>query len=212
MNIRRLWPVLALLLSVAVAAGFMLPASLAYITAQSNTIVNSFDAGAISPEDLQVPVRVQKTVSSTGAETISPEGFRFALLCQETGETTELTTNIAGIADAVISLADLQMNKTYTYLLSEINDGRERITYSDQVYTICITLSIDSEIRLVTDITVDGKPVRQIVASFENLYSPAWMPPDTGDHSQPFLYLALMLFSSAGLILLMKQNAGKARR
>lgn len=208
MNIRRLWPVLALLLTVTVAAGLMIPSSLAYLTAQSNTILNSFEAAAFSPEDLQAVVHVQKTVSSTGKETISPEGFRFVLLCQETGETLELATNKAGSADAVISLADLQMNKTYTYRLFEINDGREQVIYSDKVYIIGICLSINDENRLAANITVDGKPVNQIVASFENVYSPAVMPPATGDYSQPLLYLVLMLVSGVGLLMMLtKRNS-----
>lgn len=49
MNMRRLWLKLALLLAAALVTGFALPSTLAYVTAQSATLVNTFTAPAVLP-------------------------------------------------------------------------------------------------------------------------------------------------------------------
>lgn len=79
MNIRRPWVMLALLFVVAAAVGFVIPTTLAYITAQSDTLVNTFYAPYFPPAETSVDVCVRKVVHNTGTESIGPEGFRFQL-------------------------------------------------------------------------------------------------------------------------------------
>jgi len=204
-NIRRSWLWLALLFSAALVIGFAIPTSLAYLTAQSNTLLNTFDAPYFAPDGTEVTVRVHKTVLNTRPQTLSPEGFTFTLLCNETGETIPLTADANGNAYTVLVFDASDVDKTYTYQLSEVNDGREYVTYSENVYNIRIALTADSENKLTADIAMNGETVESLLAAFENIYAPPAVP-HTGDGCHPMLYLLLAAFSGAGMLLLRKKR------
>lgn len=204
MKIRRSRLVLAVLLGAWLAVGFCVPAALAHLTDQTGTMVNSFDGLEFAPEDMRVEVQIKKTVINSGADSIGPEDFRFALYDEDAAETIELTTDADGFASALISLVDCQINKTYTYRLSEIDDGRSGVTYSDKIYAIEIRLGVDQEYHIKPELKLDGMPVGEIVAAFENEYTSMALP-DTGDHSSLALYAALLLSGSALLILLRRK-------
>jgi len=209
-NIRRLWVKLALLFVMAAAIGFALPTTLAYLTAKSDTIVNTFTAPYFPAEQTSVDVYVHKTVRNIGTERIGPEGFRFVLQNTQSGESHVQTTGADGSAVFVLPFADADLGKTYTYTLSEINDGRDNIAYSERVYTIEITLSVNADNRIVASAAVDGTPVEQIEAAFENVYNAVILPPLTGDDANLALYAALMLISGAGLAILLTKRYGQA--
>lgn len=205
-KIRRVWLVLASLISAVVLTRAVLPTSLAYMQETSNTVHNTLNVTYTPPEDISVPVRVHKTIVSTGEETISPEGFSFALRNAENGEVILLTTNEHGYASASLPFSAADVGKTFTYELTEIKGDNEHVTYSEQVYTIRITLSVDMFNCINADVTVNDIHVIGVVAEFENVYEPVVIP-DTGDDCPVMLLALMMVLSAAGLVLL-----GKARR
>lgn len=198
MNIRRRWVILALLSVVVFAAALSLPDTLAYIAASSNTVRNTFRVDYVPPTPAAVELRVHKTVRSLGEEGIGPEGFRF-FLSREDGEEVILTSGADGYASATLTFSAEDAGKTFTYRLSEIDDGREHITYSDAVHTIRIALTVDAQNRVVPKMTMDGVNVTRLQAEFVNVYDPVEVP-DTGDGAQLGLYAALMLLGLAGLL------------
>lgn len=211
MKNRFSWLATALLLSVLVILTVVLPASLAYVAANSNTLHNTFRLVYLPPESVNVPVRLQKTVLSEGEERISPEGFSFSLLNLTTGETLYLTSDQNGFASAILPFVAGDEGKTFAYRLQEINDGRENMTYDERIYEIKITLGVNDWNQLTADITINNEAVSEIFIEFENMYMPIDVPV-TGDHSHPLLWMALLLLSGAGMALLMKQKIFCVRR
>lgn len=212
MNIRRLWVKLALLFVMAAAVGFAIPTTLAYITAQSDTLVNTFDAPYFPPAAANVEVRVHKTVRNIGTESISPEDFRFMLQDTQSGEAFTLITDANGYAAVTLPFSDADLGKTHTYRLYEMDDARENVIYSDAVYTIEITLTVDAQNRIVASASMNGKPVQQIVAEFENIGNAGGALPHTGDTADIRLYVVLMLISAAGMIILLPKRNGCVRK
>lgn len=206
MKSRRPWLMLALLLCAATVVAAALPSTLAYIAANSNTVRNTFRVEYLPPEDIAVPVRVHKTVLSLGDETLSPAGFSFRLQNMESGETISMTSFIDGSASVMLPFTADDAGKTYTYRLYEINGGREHVSYDETVYDITITLSVNEVHEMIADLTVNGSPVTEIAVEFVNLYTPAEIP-DTGDEGQLLLWSAMLAFSGAGLVLLMRRRA-----
>lgn len=211
MNIRRLWAALALLLVTIAAVGLSVPATLAYSTAKTETLVNTFTVLRFPPAQTSVNVCVQKTVHNTGTKRIGPEGFSFSLQNTQTGEAFVLTSDADGLACVTLPFSEADMGKTHTYRLSEINDGRENVNYSDQVYIIQIEITVDAQNQTVASVCVDGVPVEQIVAVFENEYNAGdVILPPTGDDTNLELYIALLFVSCAGLALLMTKRKCRA--
>lgn len=197
MNNRKLWLVLALLLCIAAAVAT--PPTLAYVADRSNTVRNSFTLPPYTPpQPALVQVEVVKIVTALGEESISPAGFRFALVDTRTGLTQTLTTNAQGKATATLTIDD--PGAAYTYRLTEIDDGRKNVTYSTEIYDITITPAVDANNCIAPRIAVNGAPVAAISVTFENLYVPEMDIPETGDGAQPLLWLAMLLLSGAGLL------------
>lgn len=139
-------------------------------------------------------------------ESIGLEGFRFTLQNAQNAEAFTLTTDANGAASVTLPFSDADLGQTHTYRLYEINDGRAHVTYSDQVYTIEITLSVNANNQIVASVRVDGQPVQQVVAVFENEYNAGIILPPTGDDTPIVFYLALMLISGAGLVVLLSKR------
>ena len=209
MNIRRCRFALALLFAAYLVLGFCVPTSLAYIATESGSVVNSFFSSEFELDARQVEIFVEKTIKSTGLESIGPEGFSFSLICNETGESLQMTTDETGKASAMLAFTQDHLNQIYTYRLSEINDGRENVKYSEKVYEIAVAVTLDASRNIVTAATLDGKPAQQIVASFENIYVSPIRLPNTGDNSSLVLYAALLLFSGIALAMLRKRETNR---
>ena len=203
MNKQR-WFKLALLLLLTVAVA--VPSTLAYIVVQSPSLVNTFSAPYFPPEDTSVQLRVHKTVSCIGTECIGPEGFSFVLKNVANAETITMTTGVDGYASVTLPFSDADVGKTYTYHLTEINDGRENVTYSTAAHVIVIALSVNDDNQMVASVTMNDVPVQQVIAEFENIYAAGAVPPQTGDSSHPELYLLCMLLSAAGMLMILRRR------
>lgn len=211
MKKRFTWLATALLLSVITIVTVVLPASLAYVAANSNTLRNTFRLVYLPPDGVEVPVYLQKTIQTTGNEQISPAGFSFSLLNLTTGENTTLTSDVKGFASVSLPFVAGDEGKTFIYHLHEINDGRENITYDDRVHVIQISLSVNDFNQLTADLTVNGEAVSEIRIGFENMYMPIDIP-DTGDQNQPLLWGAMLMISGACMLILATKKQLHIRR
>ncbi len=130
------------------------------------------------PSDIFVDININKTVINKGTEELSPEGFTFELT--ENGSSTPLTavTDENGKAVITLKFSESDIGSVYEYELSEVNDGKENVTYSTEKYTVKISLSLNSENVIVADISVDDVPTASVVADFTNEYD---YTPDDGN-------------------------------
>lgn len=198
---------LAMLVCVAITIVSAPPSSLAYIAANSNTVHNSFRVVYLPPQDISVPVKIQKSIANLSKKEIGPGGFDFDLLNVNTGEVTTATTSEDGRAVIYLPFAAEDVGKTYRYRLYELNTGREHVTYDETVYDISITLVLNDMHEISADIVMDGRPVTEIAAEFTNKYYVPVPLPDTGDPNHPVLWTAMLILSGAGLAII-----GKKRR
>ena len=202
---------LALLVCTAIAVAVAAQPTLAYITARSNTLNNSFRVVYLPPQELRVPIAIEKTVVNLGGEEIGPGGFAFSLTNMDTGEAVTATTAGDGRAAMELTFTAGDVGKTYRYRLCEVDTGREHVIYDDTVYEIGISLALNELHELSAQLTLDGKRVTSIVAAYENRYAAPHSLPDTGDHTHLLLWTAMLLFSGAGLIVLKKNRAAYRR-
>lgn len=208
-QLRSVFFALVLLVCAAASLALSTPTTLAYMQQESNTVQNRFNVVYIPPTDTSVAVHVHKTIVSLVEETISPEGFQFALQDTSTGKITVLTSDAQGNASLELPFTADDVGKTYNYKLYEVKGDNENIIYSTEVYTIRIALTVDMNHQVSAAVSVNGINVPQISAGFENQYAPIILP-DTGDHDHPLLYAMLMLLSGVGFILLMKKQEHEA--
>ena len=139
---------------------------------------NTFIPVIPDPEDITVKINVDKTVKNTGSSSISPAGFEFVLENTVSGDKQTLKTDENG--DAVFSLpfAFADVDKTFTYKLSEINNGMAGVTYDTKIYDISIAITLSNDNELVASITMDGEKVNKAIATFENIYHTELPAPD----------------------------------
>ena len=149
------------------------------------------------PEDVSTTVTVNKTVKNIGANTIGPDGFTFRLT-DATGAQQELVTDKDGKAVFSLTFTEEDIGKTYTYQLTEVNDGKKNVTYSTAVYNISITVSLSADNKLVLTTTSNDTQVDQVVAAFENTYNPP-STPVTGDNMNLHLWFGLLTVSALAL-------------
>lgn len=200
-----LWIKLALLLCVAVTVVFAPSSSLAYITANSNTLRNSFRVVYLPPQDISVPLTIHKTMVNLSSREIGPGGFEFQLLNVNTQETVSAISSGDGLAVIHLPFTAEDVGRIQHYRLYEVNTGLENVTYDDTVYTISLTPVLNEAHELTVEMTMNGVPVSQIVAKFENKYCVPIPLPDTGDHARLALWLAMLVGSGAGLIVMRRK-------
>jgi len=197
-NIRK-WVKLALLFSAAAVMGIIVPVTLSYVFDRTDTLVNTFVPPAGLDDENAVEIIVNKTVVNKGDAAITPEGFTFQLRNVITGETRTAISDKDGLARFVLTFTGAQAG-SHTFLLTEVNDGLEGVTYDAAEYTIRIDVtSVDGHTEHA--LYLDGKPVDRLAAAFQNVYETEQIP-DTGDH-EPILILALLLVGSGVLLALL---------
>lgn len=205
----RIWlkkhmAMLIALFSVICVCLIAVPSTLAYTVDTTKPLVNLFTPGELA--ELSVPVTVKKTVLASGETTISPEGFQFQLLDTRTGEKYTAVSNAGGQALFLLTFAQDEVGSRHSFLLTEINDGRQGVTYSDLVYSVDVELAMVGE-ELTAQVSLNDVPVETCVAAFENIYNDgAPDDPDTGDAAGAALCAVMLLISAAGIVLLMKNR------
>lgn len=164
------------------------------------------------PLDIQVPVTVNKHVTNTGDETIGPENFQFMLEKTVTGDKLTLKSDENGKAVFDLTFTADDVGKTYSYKLSEINDGREGVVYSTAVYTIEISVSLGDDNKLLATVSCNGEAADSVTAVFENTYNsekPDTTAPPTSDTTGLLLNIVLMVVSGIAILLLSKKCVGE---
>ncbi len=154
---------------------------------------NSFVPAIPEPEDITVDITVNKTVKNIGSSSISPEGFKFVLVNNETNEELVLESNRNGKAVFSLPFSVSDVGKTYTYKLSEINDGRKNVSYDTSVYEISVTVALSGQNELSAITTINNNTVDVVTAIFNNTYRTT--TPPTGDNSNNLFWLSLMIIS-----------------
>ncbi len=163
------------------------------------------------PTDINVDINIDKKVENKGSEKISAEGFEFALKKDGDATPTTVKTDKDGKAKFVLGFTEDDIGNTYNYTLTEVDGGKANVKYSTAKYVIAITVSLDSENKLVASITQNTVAVDSVVAEFVNEYDytpptpptpPEEVPksPQTGDTSNLTLWFALLFVSGSGLI------------
>ncbi len=123
------------------------------------------------PQDKNVNITVNKTVVNKGSETITAEGFEFALAAVN-GIQNVITTKSDenGKAVFVLSYTEDDIDKTYTYELTEVNTSKENVTYSTEKYVISVAISLNADNELVADLKLNDEAITDIIVDFENIY------------------------------------------
>lgn len=191
------------------AIGLSAAFTVAYYSVKTPALVNTFVPGDVpAVANLTLPLTVKKTVVCTGDQTIGPEGFRFLLKDSETGrEITTLTSDANGDAACSLAYTYDDIGKTYGYLLTEINDGRANVTYSEQSYYIQVRIMLDeAQDVLVPVLHMNGQTVMRLETAFENMYYVETPLPPTGDSMNVALCAAVMLLSAAALLVLRRRE------
>lgn len=201
MNIRK-WVKLALLFSAVAVMGIIVPVTLSYVFDIADPLYNTFVPPTGLDDENAVEITVNKTVVNKGDAAITPEGFTFVLRNVVTGETYTAISNKDGRARFVLTFTGAQAG-SHTFLLTEVNDGLEGVTYSTAEYTIRVDVtSVDGHTEHA--LYLDGVPVDAITAAFENIYETEQIP-DTGDHN-PMMIFAVLLVTSGGLLMLLRKK------
>lgn len=169
------------------------------------TFNNTFIPPVIpDPDPITVSLFVQKTVKNTTSKTIGPEGFNF--LVEQTGSTQPwtITSDADGKAQLDLTYTHEDLGKTYTYTVSEINDGREGVLYSEQTYELTVTITLDEENNiLVPKLTNGGESVNKWETAFENTYTHKEpLTPPTGDETPLLMWSILMAASGIAIVVL----------
>ena len=152
------------------------------------------------PTDITVDVNVVKTVKNLGSASITPEGFEFILEDLATKLKSSVKTDASGKAVFTLTFSESDIGKTYTYKLTELNDGRENVKYSTAEYTVSVSISLDENNTLVASVRLNEADVRSAVAEFENIYDVPPVNPPTGDRSHLWLWIALAFISGTVII------------
>lgn len=199
---KRSFRALALMFCACLVIGLAVSSTVAYFAVKTASLVNTFVPGDVPPvAELKVPLTVNKTVVCTGNEKIGPGGFRFALNDSVTGKNvTTLTSDENGLAKGELTFTYDDIGKTFGYLLSEINDGQQNVTYSEQTYYIQVKIMLDeAQDVLVPVLHVNGKVAYKLEAAFENMYYVETPVPPTGDETPLMLLAAVLVISACGM-------------
>lgn len=151
------------------------------------TFKNKFTEPDIpEPEAIEIPINVIKSVKSVGTGSIGPENFKFALENISTNERFILTSDEDGLFGFNVKFTSDDIGKTINYRLSEINDDREDIVYSNKVYDIKFVVALGADNKLVVTKYCNGVIVKDINVAFENIYSgESTIPDDPTEPTEP---------------------------
>ena len=170
----------------------------------SVTFNNTFVPPVVTdPDPITVTIGVNKIVNNIGEATIGKGGFQFVLKNVETSEGIGATSADNGKTSFSLTFTKADIGKTYTYQLSETNQGLAGMTYDTDVHEITIAVSLKENNELVAVLTMDGKSVEALSATFENTYdADTPVAPPTGDDSNLTLWFILMIVSGSALVAL----------
>jgi len=164
------------------------------------------------PDPITVQIGIDKIINNVGEATHGKGGFQFVLKNTETSEGLGATSADNGKASFSLTFTKADIGKTHTYKLSETNQGFAGMTYDTDVHEITITVSLNENNELVVALTMDGKSVDALNATFENTYdADTPVAPPTGDNSNLTLWFILMIVSGSALVALTVYDRKRSR-
>ncbi len=164
------------------------------------------------PSDLEVELKAHKTVKNTGNQTIGPEGFQFVLERKNSDDKSIVASDASGNAVFMMNYSEEDAGKVFDYKLSEVNDGREDVTYSTAAYDLRVEIVLENN-TLKAILMVEGEETDEVVCEFENTYHKVIEdqpqptpkpqgPANTGDDSNVILYALIAIISLLLIVLL----------
>ena len=204
----------------------MLDGTLKVSDPATTKLVTSETAGSVSftniytpkPDDTTVDINITKLVKTPDtitAGSISPAGFKFKLETLGVDGYVELVSDGSGKAVHTLNCTEDDIGKEFIYKVTEINDGKANFKYSEDVYSIVITVSLDAATnKLVAAISQNGDAAEAVNAVFMNTYTPPVITPpaDTADDTPLALLAMLMFFSASAMIVMLMPSRKKARK
>lgn len=146
-----------------------------------------------APEDVTTQLSILKTVESLGEVEVAPAGFDFLLENLTTGESITLTSDSEGWASQILTFTAADLGNTYSYRLTEVNQGASDITYDTAVYTFTVTVE-QGEGNTLTLV-----PSAELSFSFHNIADRNNIDP--GDSSNLFWLITMLLSGTAFVVL-----------
>ena len=133
----------------------------------------TYPDGEIAFENAYAPAATTATISATkrleGAA-LSAGQFTFQLTDAETGEVVQTAPNAKdGSVTFLLPYTAADAGKTFTYKVSEVDDGQAGVTYDGSSYTVTVQVKDDGRGQLVATVSSDE------ALAFTNRY-------DAGDH------------------------------
>ena len=138
-----------------------------------------------------------KTVK--GAE-LQPEQFSFSLSDKDRNVVSTVKNNADGaFTFEALNFTEQDAGKTFTYFISEVNDGQEGYTYDSHECEVTVKVSDNGDGTLKADVEYSGETsfVNSKIAPPEKPVAPD--DPYTGYNSKIGLWIALMLASVLGI-------------
>ncbi len=171
-------------------------------SAETVVFVNKY-----SELSVKVELAVEKTVINETDKPFGKNGFEF-LLTRDGIEVGRVVTDENGNATFALTFKEADVNKTYTYVLTEVNGGISGVTYDTTEYIFEITVGYDESGKaLKATVTKNGEAENAYVAEFENIYSII----EPGDTSELLPWM-LLLVISGGAVITFASNGKKKRR
>lgn len=159
------------------------------------TVANTYTSGQADP----VVLRAFKILNNA---TLQDGQFTFVV------KNSQGTVVAEGKNDAKgnVVFAPLMFEKigTYSFTVSEVNDGQPHIQYDKTEYALTITISDDGSGKQKATVSYAGNTNPAYTPVFVNTYDPSGAedvkPPQTGDNSHVTLWIALLCVSCAGIL------------
>lgn len=167
--------------------------TLALVIDRTLSLVNTF-VPAQASDGITLSIPVEKQYHSSSGQQLNPSGFMFELTEEGSGNSQYAVADETGCAAFSLSYQPQDAGQLFCYSLSEKNDHRPGVVYSETVYRIRIEVfSVDG--LLTARMLVDGKDSEGFVATFENICTAAETPPTTGDPFAPVLHGVMVVTS-----------------
>ncbi|MBQ8869512.1 MAG: hypothetical protein IJ027_07370 [Oscillospiraceae bacterium] len=134
------------------------------------------------PQDIKVEIAADKTVKNVGTDKIGPEGFEFVL--EKDNDKLTAKSDKDGKVTFELEFTELDIDKTYTYTLTEVDGGKENVTYSEAKYTVTVAITLNDKNVLEAEVKVDGEKDKAMAFENEYDYTPA-PEPDKEPEGEP---------------------------
>ena len=122
-------------------------------------------------DDLNVQITAKKTVKNIGDFEISPEGFTFTIRDTTSGIEQNRTSDKDGNIVFDLNYTKDNVGQTYHYTITEVNDNRKYVQYSDQVHYVDVEIYFNDNDKLSAKVSVNDEEASNITPSFENIYN-----------------------------------------